>query len=1279
MDKKNKNNVAKILLAFGVLASPMMLANQVSADNSIANTTNTNNVDATATAQSDAVTTENVIKENKEQAKKVVTNAADTNATENNKAEATEEATTTENTATDETEATSQTEEATNSEEEAVVEGKEAFTLTEAQKQALKQAGFTDAEIEGIEKEIAKHKLDDANFDAEDFLNKKLAEKKPAAEEANALGISEEKAPEAVTAEASKDISNDIINPRVSIRTENTTTSGTLEAGRGEQLTWGVSFTTPEGTKEGDTFTVKLSENMSLKGLEPDTDYALPVKFGDKIIATAKRIDRQTIQYTFTKDIEDLKYARVYIINSAQENKDVVQNSGNQTFKINVGEKAKAEKDINVDFGKLYHAETSENVNGKSQFTEFNPETGEFTQVFYLNPESKVINTSSTNDQNGREWGKVGFLLSSPHDADKPRSIDYLKDNTKIEVKKLPKGAKLPDAIIENPEGAQPATKVEGGFRNFKGEPMFTMNFGGGNKIDSPYVVVVKGHANKIDGKYTELYSNGTLYGDGEASLFLDNLYTVQENSTDSEGEKETLGYFKEHHIYITRENGEEKSRFEIPGATVSGTADEYYYTDKNDIPGYHFVKIGEGDNAPKNNPAYNDKGKITQGHFEVGKTKEVTYIYEKDITTSGSFTEHHVYEVYKDGVKQEDQTTTIDIDKTTGTEKETFKTSAKPNGTEKDPKEGFTLVKDKITKSPEIKADITGTEVTPNYINEKDLEVTYVYRKDITTAGSFTEHHVYEVYKDGVKQEDQTTTIDIDKTTGTEKETFKTSAKPNGTEKDPKEGFTLVKDKITKSPEIKADITGTEVTPNYINEKDLEVTYVYRKDITTAGSFTEHHVYEVYKDGELQETSNIDIDKTTGTEKETFKTSAKPNGTEKDPKEGFTFVPERTEKSLDIEEKLNGEEVSLNYINERDLEVTYVYRKDVKSWTPLEETGKFQEHHIYITKDKDGKEIKREVVNGDVTGGTKDMTYETGKKEKDGFTFVRTENPVNEPTVNEKGETTKGNFKPGVKQEITYVYEKTVKDWTPLTPAEENGSFQEHHVYEVYKDGKLVESSEITLEETTGTEEEYFTTSAKPNGTKDQPKEGFKLVKELIAKSVDVESHLTGEEIKEHYKNNEKLEVRYVYRKYITTPTTPETPWTPLEPSEPVTPVEPEEPTTPVVPDQPEEPTTPVTPETPNEDPKETPWTPLTPAEEVTPQTPNDNETPKDEPKETPKEDSKETPKDGSKENLEKPTKKQSKKLPKAGADYELLQLAAGALTLVSGMGISLSRKKRD
>ncbi|MDU7114762.1 MAG: Ig-like domain-containing protein, partial [Peptoniphilus harei] len=582
----------------------------------------------------------------------------------------------------------------------------------------------------------AKENKDEKEVENKDVATENAGDLEVAAEEKEALGISEEIDPEAQTAEKSKDISNDIINPRVSIRTENTTTPGTLDAGLGEQLTWGLSFTTPEGTKEGDTFTVKLSDNMSLKGLEPDTDYALPVKFGDKIIATAKRIDRQTIQYTFTKDIEEMKYARVYIINSAQENKDVVQNSGDQTFKINVGEKAKAEKDINVDFGKLYHAETSENVNGRSQFTEFNPETGEFTQVFYLNPESKEINTSSTNDQNGREWGKVGFLLSSPHDADKPRSVDYLKDNTKIEVKKLPKGAKLPDAIIENPEGAQKATNVEGGFLNFKGEPMFTMNFGGGNKIDSPYVVVVKGHANKIDGKYTNLYSNGTLYGDGEASLFLDNLYTVQENSTDSEGEKETLGYFKEHHIYITKENGKEISRFKIPGATVSGTADEYYYTDKNEIPGYHFVKIGEGDNAPKNDPAYNENGEIKQGHFEVGKRKEVTYIYENDIK-KGSFKETHVY-ITKDFDGN------VVGEPITEPGKSSEGTKDKPYTSAKVDKVGYELVKVTADKgSDEVKISDDKKSVIPgNYVEDKNLSVTYEYVKQ---PGRFVEHHIYQ------------------------------------------------------------------------------------------------------------------------------------------------------------------------------------------------------------------------------------------------------------------------------------------------------------------------------------------------------------------------------------------------------------------------------------------------------------------------------------------------------------------------------------------------------
>ena len=98
--------------------------------------------------------------------------------------------------------------------------------------------------------------------------------------------------------------------------------------------------------------------------------------------------------------------------------------------------------------------------------------------------------------------------------------------------------------------------------------------------------------------------------------------------------------------------------------------------------------------------------------------------------------------------------------------------------------------------------------------------------------------------------------------------------------------------------------------------------------------------------------------------------------------------------------------------------------------------TGSFQEHHIYITKDQDGVEVSREVVDGATSEGRREESYQTGKVEKDGFTFVRTEQPVNDPTYNEDGTPAEGNYVPSTKQEITYVYEKVVSDLTPNKPS---------------------------------------------------------------------------------------------------------------------------------------------------------------------------------------------------------------------------------------------------
>ena len=305
---------------------------------------------------------------------------------------------------------------------------------------------------------------------------------------------------------------------------------------------------------------------------------------------------------------------------------------------------------------------------------------------------------------------------------------------------------------------------------------------------------------------------------------------------------------------------------------------------------------------------------------------------------------------------------------------------------------------------------------------------------------------------------------------------------------------------------------------------------------VAIPGSFQEHHVYLTKdEDGKVIDKETITED---GEVKEGTKDQTYPTG--KKDKEGYKFV--RTEKPVnDPTYNEDGSAAEGNFKPGEKQEITYVYERTITT------KGSFQEHHVYLTKDEDGKEIKREVVDGKVTGGTKDMTYTTGKAEKDGFKFVRTENPVEEPSYNEQGEKTKGNFKPGVTQEITYVYEKTESEWTPI---EETGKFQEHHIYITKdKDGKEIKREVVDGKVTGGSKDMTYTTGK-------AEKDGFKFVRTENAKE-NPSYDKDGKETKGNYKPGVTQEITYVYEKT-------ETPWTPLEPSESVEPKKPEEPNKP-------------------------------------------------------------------------------------------------------------------
>ncbi|MDU4019296.1 MAG: MucBP domain-containing protein, partial [Finegoldia magna] len=310
------------------------------------------------------------------------------------------------------------------------------------------------------------------------------------------------------------------------------------------------------------------------------------------------------------------------------------------------------------------------------------------------------------------------------------------------------------------------------------------------------------------------------------------------------------------------------------------------------------------------------------------------------------------------------------------------------------------------------------------------------------------------------------------------------------------------VKGEITKSPEITKDVTGAEVTPNYVDKKDLQVTYVYRKDTTSEkGSFQEHHIYQtVDEQGNVISTDfTNDKDVKTGKVGEEYTTQKIEQG-------DYTFS--RVETKNGAASKEDGSLATGTFVKDKKQEVTYIY-------TRVQKNGSFQEHHKYITKDQDGKITNTETVDKDPTSGSTKDSYTTKKDEKDEFKLVRIENPIGGPIYSANGDETSGNYRSGVKQEITYVYEKTVK------APKEVGSFQEHHIYRTLReDGTYIVDERVDGDVTSGKTTDSYTTAQKN-------RDGYEFKAEKTKASEGVTPGKGG-----NYVADKKLEVTYIYER---------------------------------------------------------------------------------------------------------------------------------------------------
>ena len=640
--------------------------------------------------------------------------------------------------AVDEKEATPVEEEVTETEtkEEAQAEEEK-----ESDDKLVEDKEDADKTIEEDKKESLENKETEETEEAK--IEEEIEEVDPLKEELESereLLLNEEVEPEALqageTAEEkreAKDISNEVQSKYVALTEEGHKTKGTVKPDAGEAIGWEVFFTSPKGTIAGDYFTIDLSDNLSLKGIEPDHENEYPIEINGKVVADGVRVDRSTIKYTFNENINDERNVVVSVKGFAYIDKTKVPNNKkDEKISIALGDKVD-EHTINVQYGDPYY--TGDKLNGMSQFTEFDPKTGEYTQVFYINPDSKTITTSTRNWATGKV---VAFIDGITPDGSKS-DVNYTDKDTTVTVQKLPAGTKVPDAIIENPVETDEPTMVKTTFRDGGIEIVFADNSDDNlrsNNIDSPYIITVKSIAAPSK-TGNNVYSRATFYGDGSKFHIMDNSIVTTKGDTEAQGDK--IGYFIEHHVYKTKVDGvlQEDKTFTLDSNKMEGYDYNKYFTNKNVIDDFKFVKV-DTDKLVEN-PVYNTDGTIARGNYEPGKTKEVTYIYERDIK-HGSFQEHHIYQTLdEDGNIIDEKTVTKDGTETTGIDENEYSTSKKDQAgnvvTEEKDKDGYKLVEVKATndKSKElgVQFDGQGVATSGNYVNGEKLEVTYIYQKE--------------------------------------------------------------------------------------------------------------------------------------------------------------------------------------------------------------------------------------------------------------------------------------------------------------------------------------------------------------------------------------------------------------------------------------------------------------------------------------------------------------------------------------------------------------------
>ena len=835
-----------------------------------------------------------------------------------------------------------------------------------------------------------------------------------------------------------------------------------------------VDFDIPEGTKHGKTFDFVVSDNVNLHGVLKSEEEGQPVVFDGEEIATAERLTdgRNGYKYTFNEKVDNLKDIRVRIIyplfidpdkvpmgtkeyEIGEDGKYKLDNEGNPILKADNKEKVSvtvAGKTASKDYTVEYESEvfdvktTGPTLSGIADIDQV--DDNNYNHTIYVNPTAdQLLNGSHVTVQNEKGYKTVTFdedvknsvkvyKVKDPNklplsfgndfndgnyeDVTSKANVKLVKDNNNADLNKL-----VVDVKQGNSNQSQPFydkdfdkstyvityTGKRTPNKDFKTNTIFTADWrkADGNVknlsklgdqswawtneivIDDADAIALANKTHSLGDKVWVDTDEDGSQGDSEVGLEGVKVILKGINMSDKETKTDANGNYK----FEGLRNGEYTVEFEIPTGYAPTTAKAENVKDE------------------KNSDASQAQGsKVATAIGEINGADNMSVDFGVVKSNEGTFTEEHIYKTLDFEGKVVETSDPEQGEHKEGSKDVQYTTKAKE-------KEGFKLVSVEANDTDAVIDSENGTAKTGNIVEGKDLKVTYTYEKQ---PGRFVEHHIYK-------------TVDKD---GNEVSTDKTVNNPK--EGEPaKEGFSNEKITTAQRPEdgYTFDSETTLESENYVPGKVLEKTYIYTKTqeepVAKKGSFKETHVY-ITKDFD----GNVIEDKTiTEPGKSSEGTKDKNYESSKVDKAGYELVKVTADKGSenDVTISKDGKQVEAgNYVEDKELAVTYEYVK---------QPGRFVEHHIYQTVDKEGNVLTTDkTVNLPEDGqdpfeGYSSEAVNTKQRAEEGYTFKEA---TEIKLQNDDSEKTYTNYVPGKVLEKTYIYTKTEEGTPliPLTPAEE-------------------------------------------------------------------------------------------------------------------------------------------------------------------------------------------------------------------------------------------------